>query len=162
DRGMRLCAGRYCLDCTVAISSLLQNKQPVPASPEGSNGMQPEVARIADAARIAQAVDSRSASGIAAAVSRLIKSGELPAGARRPAVRAVAPGLGAGPTTVTEAWRSLVRVGAVRTGGRGGSFVADPPPAAWPSRFWRIASAAGGFALDLSAGVPDPALLPPM
>jgi len=116
--------------------------------------MEPEVARIA------QAASSRSAAGIAAAVNRLIKSGELPAGSRLPTVRTLAKALGTSPTTVNEAWRSLVRIGAVRTEGRNGSFVAQTSHAGWPTRFWRIASAAGGFAMDLSAGVPDPELLP--
>lgn len=118
--------------------------------------MEPEVARIADAAA------SRSAAGIAAAVNRLIKSGELEAGSRLPTVRVLAKALGTSPTTVNEAWRSLVRIGAVRTEGRNGSFVAETQHAGWPSRFWRIAGAAGDFAMDLSAGVPDPALLPPL
>jgi len=116
--------------------------------------MEPEVARIA------QAASSRSAAGIAAAMNRLIKSGELPAGSRLPTVRTLAKALGTSPTTVNEAWRSLVRIGAVRTEGRNGSFVAQTSHAGWPTRFWRIASAAGGFAMDLSAGVPDPELLP--
>jgi DNA-binding transcriptional MocR family regulator len=116
--------------------------------------MEPEVARIAEA------TESRSASGIAAAVNGLIKSGELGTGARLPTVRNLARALGTSPTTVSEAWRSLVRVGAVRTEGRNGSFVAEPRHGGFPTRFWRIAAAAGEFALDLSAGVPDPALLP--
>lgn len=114
------------------------------------------------ASRIAEAADSRSAAGIAAAVNRLIKSGELPPGTRLPTVRVLAKALGTSPTTVHEAWRSLVRVGAVRTHGRNGSFVADGHRGGWPRRFWRIASVAGEFPLDLSAGVPDPALLPPL
>jgi len=118
--------------------------------------MEPEVARIADAAA------SRSAAGIAAAVNRLIKSGELVAGSRLPTVRVLAKALGTSPTTVNEAWRSLVRIGSVRTEGRNGSYVAETQRAGWPSRFWRIAGAAGEFAMDLSAGVPDPALLPPL
>ncbi|MBO0848198.1 MAG: winged helix-turn-helix transcriptional regulator, partial [Pseudonocardia sp.] len=113
-------------------------------------------------ARIAQAAENRSAAGIAAAVSRLIKSGELAAGSRLPTVRALAQVLGTSPTTVNEAWRSLVRIGAVRTNGRNGSYVAESHRAGWPRRFWRIAGTAGEFAMDLSAGVPDPGLLPPM
>jgi DNA-binding transcriptional MocR family regulator len=116
--------------------------------------MQPEVTRIAEAAR------TRSAAGIAAAVNRLIKSGELPAGSRLPTVRVLAAALGTSPTTVNEAWRSLVRIGSVRTDGRNGSFVADGHATGFPRRFWRIAGMAGGFAVDLSSGVPDPALLP--
>jgi DNA-binding transcriptional MocR family regulator len=116
--------------------------------------MEPVVARIAEAAT------TRSAAGIAAAVNRLIKAGELVAGSRLPTVRVLAKALGTSPTTVNEAWRSLVRIGAVRTEGRNGSYVAESQHAGWPSRFWRIAGAAGEFASDLSAGVPDPALLP--
>jgi DNA-binding transcriptional MocR family regulator len=116
--------------------------------------MEPEVARIAEAAT------NRSAAGIASAVNQLIKSGELPAGTRLPTVRTLAKALGTSPTTVNEAWRSLVRIGALRTEGRNGSYVAETKHAGWPARFWRIASAAGGFAMDLSAGVPDPELLP--
>ncbi|MDT7679315.1 MAG: hypothetical protein QOD82_7217, partial [Pseudonocardiales bacterium] len=116
--------------------------------------MEPEVARIAEAAT------TRSAAGIAAAVNRLIKAGELVAGSRLPTVRVLAKALGTSPTTVNEAWRSLVRIGAVRTEGRNGSYVAESQHAGWPSRVWRIAGAAGEFASDLSAGVPDPALLP--
>lgn len=107
------------------------------------------------------AVD-HSASGIAAAVNRLIKSGELPPGTQLPTVRALAGTLETSPTTVSEAWRSLVRIGSVRTDGRRGSFVADDHRSTWPGRFWRIAQAAGEFRMDLSAGVPDPDLLPPL
>ena len=133
---------------------LLQINVGVHASPEGSSPIQPEVARIA------AAIQESSAAGIAAAVNRLIKSGELPAGSRLPTVRTLATALGISPTTVNEAWRSLIRIGSVRTYGRNGSFVAEGGHAGWPSRFWRIAGTAGEFAIDLSAGVPDPTLLP--
>jgi DNA-binding transcriptional MocR family regulator len=115
-----------------------------------------------DVDRIAALAGNRSASGIAAAVNRLIKSGDLAPGTRLPTVRVLAAALGTSPTTVHEAWRSLVRIGSVQTRGRGGSFVADGHRGGWPSRFWRIAGAAGEFPLDLSAGVPDPVLLPPL
>ena len=49
--------------------------------------------------------------------------GELPAGTRLPTVRAVARELGISPTTVSEAWRSLARAGAIQTRGRSGTFV---------------------------------------
>jgi DNA-binding transcriptional MocR family regulator len=126
--------------------------------------VRPGVAAVEQEAvvRIARAAENRSAAGIAAAVSRLIKSGELAAGSRLPTVRALAKALGTSPTTVNEAWRSLVRIGAVRTNGRNGSFVGEPHRAGWPRRFWRIAGSAGEFAMDLSAGVPDPELLPPL
>jgi DNA-binding transcriptional MocR family regulator len=118
--------------------------------------MQPVVARIAALA------PDRSAAGIAAAVNRLIRSGELAAGSRLPTVRVLAAALGTSPTTVNEAWRSLVRIGSVRTEGRNGSYVSDGQRPGWPTRFWRIAGVAGEFAIDLSAGVPDATLLPPL
>jgi DNA-binding transcriptional MocR family regulator len=123
-------------------------------SGEGTNAMQPEIGRIAEA------TESRSAAGIAAAVNRLIKSGDLPAGSRLPTVRVLAAALGTSPTTVNEAWRSLIRIGSVRTDGRNGSFVADRQLTRFPGRFWRIAGTAGKFGIDLSSGTPDPELLP--
>ncbi len=106
------------------------------------------------------AVDDRSARGIAAAVSRLVTAGDLPVGARLPTVRDVARELGVSPTTVSEAWRSLARAGAVQTRGRSGSFVAAP---VLPRRRLRYAQLGGllhGVDRDYSAGVPDHDLLP--
>src|SRR6185503_20179086 len=77
-------------------------------------------------ALITGAVDDRSARGIAAAVSRLVNTGALPAGARLPTVRDVARELGISPTTVSEAWRSLANAGAIETRGRSGTFVLTP------------------------------------
>jgi DNA-binding transcriptional MocR family regulator len=115
-----------------------------------------------DIARILAAIDDRSAQGIAAALNRLIRAGDLAVGTRLPTVRTLAGELGVSPTTVNEAWRSLARAGAIETRGRNGSFVSDDGHQAQPMRFWRLAGAAGHFARDLSAGVPDPALLPPL
>lgn len=112
--------------------------------------------------RILQAIDDRSAQGIAAAVNRLIRAGDLRVGTRLPTVRVLAGELGVSPTTVNTAWRSLARVGAIETRGRNGSYVTDDGGQHQPTRFWRLAGAAGHFARDLSAGVPDPALLPPL
>ena len=109
-------------------------------------------------ALIAGAVDDRSARGIAAAVSRLVTAGNLPSGTRLPTVRDVARELGVSPTTVSEAWQSLTRAGAIQTRGRSGTFVAG---AAMPRQRLRYAQL-GGPALshDLSTGVPDHDLLP--
>ncbi|MCX4471663.1 aminotransferase class I/II-fold pyridoxal phosphate-dependent enzyme [Micromonospora sp. NBC_01655] len=120
---------------------------------------------------IVSAVEDRSARGIAAAVSRLVSAGTLPSGARLPTVRDVARQLGISPTTVSEAWRSLARAGAIQTRGRSGTFVRTP---ALPRRRLRYAqlgarvgapagpAATGGAApsCDLSTGVPDFDLLP--
>ncbi|GIF20464.1 DNA-binding transcriptional MocR family regulator [Actinoplanes tereljensis] len=110
-------------------------------------------------ALIAGAVDDRSARGIAAAVGRLVSAGSLPAGTRLPTVRDVARELGVSPTTVSEAWRSLARAGAIQTRGRSGTFVAMP---GGPRQGWRYAQM-GAHAVvsqDLSTGVPDHDLLP--
>jgi DNA-binding transcriptional MocR family regulator len=111
-------------------------------------------------ALIADAVDDRSARGIAAAVSRLVTAGSLPAGARLPTVRDVARSLGVSPTTVSEAWGSLARAGAIRTRGRSGSFVAGVAPGRPRLRYAQLGSAPAGAARDFSTGVPDHDLLP--
>ena len=111
-------------------------------------------------ALIAEAVHDRSARGIAAAVSRLVTGGSLPAGARLPTVRDVARRLGVSPTTVSEAWSSLARAGAIQTRGRSGTFVAGVLPARSRLRYAQLGSALAGVSRDLSTGVPDHDLLP--
>ena len=105
-------------------------------------------------------ITDRSARGIAAAVGRLISSGELPVGTRLPTVRDLSKELGVSPTTVSEAWQSLAAVGAIDARGRRGTFVRQPTGPATPRRYRRVTEGPGRFALDLSTGTPDPALLP--
>ena len=110
-------------------------------------------------ALITGSVEDRSARGIAAAVSRLVTTGKLAAGTRLPTVREVARELGVSPTTVSEAWRSLTRAGAIQTRGRSGTFVAP----VLPRQRWRYSQLGGRVAAvtrDLSTGVPDHDLLP--
>jgi DNA-binding transcriptional MocR family regulator len=109
---------------------------------------------------IAGAVGDRSARGIAAAVSRLVTAGDLPVGARLPTVRDVARELGVSPTTVSEAWRSLSRAGAIETRGRSGSFVAAPVLPRQRLRYAQLHGLLTGVERDFSTGVPDYALLP--
>ena len=123
-------------------------------------------------ALIASAVDDRSARGIAAAVSRLVTAGSLPSGSRLPTVRDVARELGVSPTTVSEAWQSLLRAGAIQTRGRSGTFVAAVPRQrlryarmGGPAVEDRYAARRGGRHgrpewANLSTGVPDHDLLP--
>ncbi|MFC7530664.1 PLP-dependent aminotransferase family protein [Actinoplanes sp. GCM10030250] len=109
---------------------------------------------------ITGAVQDRSARGIAAAVSRLITAGRLPAGIRLPTVRSVAGELGVSPTTVSEAWRSLIHAGAIQTRGRSGTYVSGPLPPRERLRYTQLGSGHVTLPRDLSTGVPDPALLP--
>jgi DNA-binding transcriptional MocR family regulator len=115
-------------------------------------------------ALITGAVDDRSARGIAAAVSRLVTAGTLPAGTRLPTVRDVARELGISPTTVSEAWRSLARAGAIQTRGRSGTFVSGPSAPRQRLRYaqlgTRVGELRGGLLRDYSTGVPDYDLLP--
>jgi len=106
------------------------------------------------------AVDDRSARGIAAAVSRLVTAGDLPVGSRLPTVRDVARRLGVSPTTVSEAWRSLSRAGAIQTRGRSGSFVAAPVLPRRRLRYAQLGGPVTGVERDYSTGVPDHDLLP--
>ncbi|MCU0275127.1 MAG: GntR family transcriptional regulator, partial [Acidimicrobiales bacterium] len=112
------------------------------------------------AARVADAVHERTARGIAAAVSRLVSHGELAPGGRLPTVRELAGALGTSPTTVSEAWRQLARVGVIESRGRAGTFVAGRTHHGGPRRYRRMAEHPPPFRLDLSTGTPDPALLP--
>jgi DNA-binding transcriptional MocR family regulator len=111
-------------------------------------------------ALISAAVDERSARGIAAGVSRLVTQGHLPPGTRLPTVRALAAALDASTTTVSEAWGQLGRLGVIEGRGRQGTFVTDHVRRPGPRRYRRLTAPAGRYRLDLSTGVPDPALLP--
>ncbi len=109
---------------------------------------------------IVGAIDDRTARGIAAAIGRLVTAGTLPTDSRLPTVRVLARALGVSPTTVSEAWRTLAAVGAIEARGRLGTFVRQPVGPGGPRRYRRVTEGPGHFALDLSTGTPDPALLP--
>ncbi len=109
---------------------------------------------------ITGSVSDRSARGIAAAVSRLITSGQLPAGTRLPTVRAVAQRLGISPTTISEAWTSLTKAGIIQTRGRSGTFVLAPAGPRQRLRYTKLSTSPETLPLDLSTGIPDHDLLP--
>jgi DNA-binding transcriptional MocR family regulator len=104
--------------------------------------------------------DGRSARRIASVIGRMITAGDLPVGERLPTVRELSRRLGVSPTTVSEAWRSLADVGAIEARGRNGTYVRPPTGPGGPRRYRRVTEGPGHFALDLSSGTPDPALLP--
>ncbi|AYF79524.1 aminotransferase class I/II-fold pyridoxal phosphate-dependent enzyme [Nocardia yunnanensis] len=113
---------------------------------------------------MAAAAHDRTATGIAAAVSRRIRSGALPPGTRLPTVREVARELRVSPATVNQAWRALAATGAIVARGRAGTFVEDLPhlrQAPAVGRYQRLhPHSDNAFRIDLSRGTPDPALLP--
>ncbi|BBH68931.1 GntR family transcriptional regulator [Actinoplanes sp. OR16] len=102
-----------------------------------------------------------SARGLAEAVSRAVGDGALAPGARLPPVRTVATELHLSPSTVNAAWQLLRRAGTIRTDGRRGTVVATAGTGG-PGRYRAALRRTPGFGLDLSTGVPDPALLPPI
>ncbi|WP_309230827.1 aminotransferase class I/II-fold pyridoxal phosphate-dependent enzyme [Nocardia sp. SYP-A9097] len=117
-----------------------------------------------DAVDFLSGVHDRTAAGIAAAVSRRIRAGALPPGTRLPTVREVSRVLKVSPATVNQAWRALAAAGAIVARGRAGTFVGtppQPPPVTAAGRYRRLHSQSdNNFRIDLSRGVPDPALLP--
>ncbi|MET7771087.1 aminotransferase class I/II-fold pyridoxal phosphate-dependent enzyme [Nocardia sp. NPDC005366] len=113
-------------------------------------------------AEFAADLDDRTPAGIAAAVSRRIRSGALAPGSRLPTVREVARELRVSPATVNQAWRALAATGAIVARGRAGTFVGELQirrPAA--GRYQRLHPPSdSAFRIDLSRGTPDPDLLP--
>jgi DNA-binding transcriptional MocR family regulator len=97
---------------------------------------------------------------LADAVAGLVADGVLQPGTRLPTVRALAGAVAVNPATVAQAWQALLRGRVIETQGRRGTFVADAPEHRVISRFWQLAGRAGSFAIDLSTGMPDSALLP--
>ena len=85
-----------------------------------------------------------------------MRDGALPVGAALPAVRALATDLGVSPATVAAAYRALRQRGVVDTAGRNGTRVRHRPAVAGSRRPIPVPPGA----LDLSAGGPDPGLLP--
>ncbi|HET7303375.1 MAG TPA: aminotransferase class I/II-fold pyridoxal phosphate-dependent enzyme [Segeticoccus sp.] len=114
---------------------------------------------LAALSAIEERLEDSTARGLAHAVSGAVRDGLLPAGTRLPPIREVATQLALSPTTVSSSWALLSRSGTIRTEGRRGTMVADPgAPAA--GRYRQALEHQSDFAVDLSTGVPDAALLP--
>jgi len=108
---------------------------------------------------IQERLEELSSRGVAHAVSRAVRDGALQPGARLPPIRVLAAQLGLSPTTVSAGWALLARSGAIHTDGRRGTTVADLQDPI-PGRYRRALEQQLEFALDLSTGIPDSALLP--
>lgn len=115
-----------------------------------------------DRTGLAARIPDASARGIAAAMTDLIRSGELAPGSTLPTVRGLAAELGVSPGTVAEAWAALRRHRMITTLGRRGSVVSGPPTVPHPARFERVGDLGSHLTLDLAVAAPDPALLPPL
>ncbi|THG31769.1 PLP-dependent aminotransferase family protein [Naasia lichenicola] len=108
---------------------------------------------------LADHIEEPTSRAIAAAVARLVTSGELAPGDRLPTVRDLATELGVSPATVSNAWQALSRAGLVVSRGRSGTTVRGAPRDWLPQRYQDI-DGSGETRLDLSRGTPDPELLP--
>jgi DNA-binding transcriptional MocR family regulator len=121
------------------------------------DGGQEEAASIE---AVVDAIQVRTARGIAAGITAAIQRGELRSGTRLPTVRQVASALGVSPATVVNAWSLLRRRRVLTTSGRRGTFVTGLPSISRPNRFDRVGNFGRRLAVDLTQLVPDPSLLP--
>lgn len=101
---------------------------------------------------------------IAASAEAAIREGSLATGQALPTVRALAEALGTSPATVNSAYRVLRERGLVIADGRRGTHVAPRPALRAPARAAPGIDASGlpSHVRDLTIGLPDPALLPPV
>jgi DNA-binding transcriptional MocR family regulator len=104
-------------------------------------------------------LDDPTSKGLARAISRAVRDGVLQPGDRLPPIRDLARELAMSPTTVSAAWALLTRAGAIEPNGRRGTFVSDGRTPR-DGRYRQALEHTTPFVLDLSTGVPDPALLP--
>jgi DNA-binding transcriptional MocR family regulator len=98
--------------------------------------------------------------GIALETTALIRSGAIPVGTQLPAVRELAQALGVSPATISGAWGELRRYQVISGRGRNGVWVSDNKFSARPVRFETVGDFGQHIVADLTAAVPDPALLP--
>jgi DNA-binding transcriptional MocR family regulator len=103
-------------------------------------------------------IEGQTAAAISASVESGVRRGALAAGQALPPVRELAGTLGVSPGTVAAAYQSLRQRGIVETAGRNGTRVRSRPAVA-NTRLARRPPVPPDV-LDLSAGEPDPRLLP--
>ena len=109
---------------------------------------------------IEERLDAPTAKGLAQAVSRAIRDETLLPGDQLPPIRKVAEELMMSPTTVSAAWQLLARSGTIRSDGRRGTTVATTTRGG--ERYSRALRHESPVSLDLSTGIPDGLLLPPL
>lgn len=112
------------------------------------------------AAWLCEHIDEVSSSGIASAISRLIRADGIVPGSQLPTVRALASRLGVSPATVSSAWNLLRKQRIIEGTGRQGTWVLGNPTRLAPTRFENIHQFWQGGVLDLTLAAPDPRLLP--
>ncbi|WP_422741030.1 aminotransferase class I/II-fold pyridoxal phosphate-dependent enzyme [Micromonospora sp. WMMD754] len=105
-------------------------------------------------------ISGSTSAAISASVESGIRAGALTPGDALPAVRALAGELGVSPATVAKAYQDLRQRGLVVTAGRHGTRVRPRPPVA--TRRAALAPPPRPGTRNLSAGHPDPRLLPPL
>jgi DNA-binding transcriptional MocR family regulator len=110
------------------------------------------------------AIGGSTAAEIAASAEAAIRDGTLHAGDALPTVRALAASLGRSPATVNSAYRILRQRGFAVADGRRGTRVAPRPALRAPVPARRRSEPSPSFPArrDLSIGLADPALLPPL
>jgi DNA-binding transcriptional MocR family regulator len=101
---------------------------------------------------------------IASSVEAAVREGLIETGEKLPTVRHLAQLLGTSPATVNSAYRILRERGLVIADGRRGTRVAPRPPLVSPRRepYGLLAQSPPPGVRDLTIGLPDPELLPPV
>jgi DNA-binding transcriptional MocR family regulator len=107
-------------------------------------------------------ITGASAREIAASAEAAIREGRLDTGDQLPTVRELARTLGTSPATVNSAYRVLRQRGLVVAEGRRGTRVAPRPALRAPMRPAPLPEAIMPGLRDLTIGLPDPSLLPPL
>jgi DNA-binding transcriptional regulator YhcF (GntR family) len=86
----------------------------------------------------------------------MIATGLLPVGRRLPTIRQLAADLGLAGGTIARAYRELEQAGLIRSRGRHGTFVSEPPIDPHPDRERALIEAAGAFAAQAAQAGMDP------